>query len=174
MECYKEIADKKCPPDPSLEVGDQVFVSTEFIATMRPTEKFSETHFGPYKVIEKTSGSSYQIRLPKALLRTHPVFHISTLELHFPNPFPGREQPPPSPVEIIGSDEHFELAAILDSKIDRCYRRCPLRYYVEWFGWSHTGDQYQLVPAFDLDAPELWATFHARYPDKPGLEWEHI
>jgi hypothetical protein len=86
---------------------------------MRPTEKFSEMHFGPYEVIEKTSGSSYWIRLPKALSRIHPVFHISTLELHFPNPFPGHE-PPPGPVEIIDGNEHFELAAILDSKIDRC------------------------------------------------------
>jgi hypothetical protein len=45
---------------------------------------------------------------------------------------------------------------------------------VEWFGWSHTGDQYQWVPAFDLDVPELLAAFHTRYPEKPGSEWEHI
>jgi hypothetical protein len=50
----------------------------------------------------------------------------------------------------------------------------PLHYYIEWFGWSHTGDQYQWVPAFDLDAPELLAAFHAGYLDKPGPEWEHI
>jgi hypothetical protein len=173
-ECYKEIADKKRLPDPPLEVGDQVFVSTEFIATTQRTEKFSATHFGPYEVIEKTSGSSYRIWLPKALSHIHPIFHISTLEPHFPNPFPAREQPPPGPVEIINGDEHFELAAIFDSKIDKCYRRCPLRYYVEWFGWSHTSDQYQWVPAFNLDVPELLAAFYARYLEKPGPEWEHI
>jgi hypothetical protein len=25
-----------------------------------------------------------------------------------------------------------------------------------------------------LDAPELLAEFHTRYPDKPGPEWEQI
>ncbi|KAJ7880239.1 hypothetical protein B0H14DRAFT_3434497 [Mycena olivaceomarginata] len=34
--------------------------------------------------------------------------------------------------------------------------------------------QYQWVPAFDLDTPELLAAFHTRYPEKPGPEWEHI
>jgi hypothetical protein len=130
MERYKEIADKKHLLDPPLKVRDQVFVSTEFITTTRPMEKLSKTHLGPYKVIEETSSSSYRIRLPKALSHIHPVFHISTLEPHFPHPFPGRKQPLPGPVEIINGDEHFELVAILNPKIDRHYRRCPLRYYI--------------------------------------------
>jgi hypothetical protein len=159
-EWYKEVADRKRLPDLILEVGDQVFISAEFIATARPTEKFSDTHFRPYKVLEKTSGMSYHISLPKALSRIHPVFHISTIELHFLNPFPNREQVPPGPVEIIDVAEHFELAAVLDSKIDRCYCHCPLGYYVEWLGWSSTGDQYQWIAAFNLDALELLAEFH--------------
>ena len=168
-ERYKEFADRKREPDPVFEVGDEVFITAEFIATTRPTEKFSETHFGPYEVIEKPSAASYTIRLPKALSRIHPVFHVSQLEPHFPNPFPGREPEPPGAVEVLDSEEYYELSSIVDSKIDRRYR-VKLRYYVEWLGYEQTDTRYEWVAATDLDAPELVAAFHECYPDKPGPE----
>jgi hypothetical protein len=67
-----------------ISVGDQVFVSTKYINTTRPTKKFTETFLGLYKVIRKPSAASYQVRLPKSLSQVHPVFHVSQLEPHFP------------------------------------------------------------------------------------------
>ena len=97
----------------------------------------------------------------------HPVFHVSQLEPHFPNLFPGREEPPPAPVELIDGEEHFEVKQIVDSKLDRRFR-LPLRYLVEWFGYKNTDEQYSWVGANDINAPEHLENFHRRFPNKPG------
>ena len=170
QERYKETADRIRIPDPRLQIGEQAFISTKFIKVRRPTPKFSETHLGPFEVIGKPSAASYTIRLPPALKQVHPVFHISQLEPHFPNPFPGREEPPPAAVEIIDGDEHFEVKQIVDSKIDRrC--RVKLRYLIEWTGYENTDEQFTWVGADDVDSPEHLENFHRRYPDKPGPDY---
>jgi hypothetical protein len=164
---YKEMADRIWSPDPGISVGDQVFVSTKFINTTRPTKKFTETFPGPYKVIGKPSAASYQVRLPKSLSQVHPVFHVSQLEPHFPNPFPGREEPPPTAVEIIDGDEHFEIKQIVDPKLDRRYRT-KLWYLVKWLGYENTDEQFSWVSADDIDVAEHIDNFHRRFPNKPG------
>lgn len=164
---YKTTGDRVRAPDPGIKVGDQVFVTTKYINTTRPTKKFTETFVGPYEVIGKPSAASYTVRLPKALAQIHPVFHVSQLEPHFPNPFPGREDPPPAAVEIIDGDEHFEVKQIVDSKLDRRYRT-KLRYLVEWLGYENTDEQFTWVSADDIDAPDHIENFHRRFPNKPG------
>jgi len=167
---YKETADRRRSPDPRLEIGDSVFVSAEYLRTTRPTKKFSENHFGPYEVIGKPSAASYTIRLPQALKGVHPVFHISQLEPHVPNPFPEREEPPPAAIEIIDGESHYEIKQIVDSKLNRRFKdpAKQLRYYVEWLGYENTDEQYDWVAAADIDAPEHIANFHRRFPNKPG------
>ena len=164
---YKETADRVRIPDPGIKVGDQVFVLAKYLNTGRLTKKFTETFLGPYKVIGKPSAASYTIRLPKSLTRVHPVFHVSQLELHTPNPFAGREEPPPAAVEIVDGDEHFEVKQIVDSKIDRRYKT-KLRYLVEWLGYENTNEQFSWVSADNIDALEHIENFHRRYPAKPG------
>jgi hypothetical protein len=107
------------------------------------------------------------VRLPKSLSQVHPVFHVSQLEPHFPNPFPGREEPPPAAVEIIDGDEHFEIKQIVDSKLDWRYWT-KLRYLVEWLGHENTDEQFSWVSADDIDAAEHIDNFHRRFLNKPG------
>ena len=164
---YKENADRRLLIDPDIKVGDKVFISMKTLKTIRPTKKFSETFAGPYEVIGKPSAASYTIRLPKSMAGVHPVFHVSQLEPHFPNPFPGREEPPPAAVELVDGEEHFEVKQIVDSKLDRRFRK-PLRYMVEWHGYENTDEQFSWVGADDINAPEHLENFHRRYPNKPG------
>ena len=164
---YKETADKRLLIDPDIKVGEKVFISMKTLTTIRPTRKFSETFAGPYEVIGKPSAASYTIRLPKSMAGVHPVFHVSQLEPHFPNPFPGREEPPPAAVELVDGEEHFEVKQIVDSKLDRRFR-APLRYLVEWHGYENTDEQYSWVGAHDINAPEHLENFHRRFPNKPG------
>ena len=79
---------------------------------------------GPFNVLERVRRQSYRIKLPDSLRSVHPIFHISQLEVSHPNTFPGRIQSPPPPVEVDGEIE-YEIAEILDSKLDR-RRRPPL------------------------------------------------
>jgi hypothetical protein len=74
------------------------------------------------------------------------------------------ESPLP-PIELEDGD-HYELKAILDSKIDWRYWT-KVRYYVEWLGYEGTDEQYSWVGADDISADELVAEFHQRYPNKP-------
>jgi hypothetical protein len=110
------------------------------------------------------------VRLPKSLSQVHPVFHVSQLEPHFPNPFPGREEPPPAAVEIIDGDEHFEIKQIVDLKLDRHYRT-KLRYLVEWLGYENTDEQFSWVSADDIDMAEHIENFHRCFPNKPGPDY---
>ena len=51
-------------------------------------------------------------------MQVHPVFHVSLLEPHVENTFPGRDVSPPPP-EMVDSYEEFEVEKILDSRIHR-------------------------------------------------------
>ena len=100
------------------------------------------------------------------LRAVHPVFHISQLELSHPNPFPDHVQSPPPPVDVEGELE-YEIAEILDSKLDRC-RRPPLMYLVQWLGYEGD-DATSWLPTVSLvHAQQAIDDFHAKYPAKPG------
>ena len=102
---------------------------------------------------------SVTLRLPDHLRAIHPVFHVSQLEPATPNQIPNRTQPPPPPIEISGEDE-YEIAAILDSKIDN-RRRCKLLYFVRWAGYEGTDEENSWLPATELEhAQELLLDFH--------------
>ncbi|KAF8825021.1 hypothetical protein HHX47_DHR7000368 [Lentinula edodes] len=124
---YKEQADRKRILHPEFPIGSEVFVLAKHIRSTHPTEKFSEKYLGPFKVISRPGTLSYELKLPDYLRWIHPVFHVSQLEPVTLNPFPNRTQSPPPPIEVDGEEE-YNVAEILDSKLDRRYKCCPLRY----------------------------------------------
>ena len=164
---YKEQADKRQIPSPDFPIGSEAFVLAKHIKSTWPTEKFAERYLGPFKVIEKINPLAYKLQLPDYLRRIHPVFHVSQLEPSVLNPIPNWTQLPPPPVEVEGVEE-FYVSEVLDSKIDRQFRRCPLRYFVRWAGYEGTDEEYSWIAADDLHADELVPAFHLRYLSKLG------
>ena len=70
-------------------------------------------------------------------------------------------------MEVEGELE-YEIEEIVDSRLDR-RRKCPLLYNVKWAGYEGTAQQYDWIPANELEnASEAISDFHSRYPDKPG------
>jgi hypothetical protein len=98
----------------------------------------------------------------------HPVFHVSQIEPVTLNTIPNRVQPPPPPIVIDGEPE-FEIAEILDAKIDNRRHLCKLLYLVRWAGYEGTDEETSWILASELGhASELVADFHSAYPAKPG------
>lgn len=164
---YQGPADKRRIPAPDFKVGQQVFVRAENIHTTRPSKKLSEKYLGPFEIIAQPGTHSFTLRLPEHMRAIHPVFHVSQLEPSIPNSIPNRTQPPPPPV-VIDDELEYEIAEVLDSKIDN-RRRCKLLYLVKWSGYEGTDEENSWLPATELEhAQEIVDTFHSRYPQKPG------
>ena len=154
-------------PSPDFKVGEKAFVKAEHFQTTRPSKKLSEEYLGPYEIIAQPGTHSFTLRLPEHMRAIHPVFHVSQLEPETPNQIPNRVQPMPPPV-VIDDELEYEIAEVLDSKIDN-RRKCKLLYYVRWTGYEGTDEEYSWLPATELDhTQELVSSFHARYLRKPG------
>ena len=168
--CYKETVDRKQTLAPTYKIGDKAFILAKYIKTTRPTLKVSETYIGPYEIIAQPSLHAYIFRLPQHLCAIHPVFYISQIELHIPNPFLERVVTPPPLIYLEDSDE-YKLKAILNFKLNRRYK-VKLRYYVKWKGYEGTDEQYSWIGVDDIGkADELLKEFHKQYPNKPSLEF---
>src|SRR5882672_6726089 len=90
------------------------------------------------------------------------------LEPATPNPIPDRIQPPPLPITVDDKPE-FEIAEILDTKIDNRRRACKLLYLVRWTGYEGTDEETLWTLTSKLGhALELVSDFHNVYPAKLG------
>jgi hypothetical protein len=158
---YKEQADKKRDPSPPFKVGDQVWLLRKNIKTSRPSDKLDHKRLGPFRIIEQVNPVAFRLQLPDTV-KFHNVFHVSLLEPYSPNEFPGRQVPPPPPVQVQGQEE-YEVGEILDSKI----RWKKIYYLVHWTGYEINERTWE--PAENLkNAPEKILEFHRNNPSKPG------
>ena len=163
---YQKSADAHRLPAPEFKIGDKAYVKAKFFRTTRPSKKLSDKSLGPYEIIAKPSRASFTLRLPPEFRAVHPVYHVSMLEPAPVSAIPGRTTEPPPPVEIDG-DMEYEIAEILDTKLDR-RRRCKLLYLVRWAGYEGTDEETSWITADELShAKELVQDFHNAYPDKP-------
>ena len=154
-------ANRRRRPAPTLLPGAQVWLLRRNIKTIRPSSKLDVRRLGPYSVIGPVGTSSYRLDLP-GTMRIHPVFHVSLLEPHVANTFPGRIQSTPHSIAVEGFEE-FEVREILDSKI----RRRRLLYLVDWVGYDVSDQSWE--PAANLSNAQLEVdAFHIRYPQSPG------
>ena len=167
QERYQKTADNRRLPPPDFKVGQKVYVKAQYFRTTRPSKKLSEKYFGPFEIIAQPGSVSFTLRLPEPMRTVHPVFQVSMLEPALESSIPNRTEDAPPPVEIDGEIE-YEIAEVLDSKIDR-RRRCKLLYLVRWTGYEGTDEETSWVTADELShAQELVQDFHKSYPDKPG------
>ena len=153
-------ANRRRRPAPNLAPGQKVWLLRRHISTRRPSSKLDVRRLGPYPIVEAVGKSAYKLLLPRSMT-IHPVFHVSLLELHVANTFPGRVVPPPLPTEVDGLPE-FEVNKILDSK----FWRRQLYYLVDWVGYNVSEQSWE--PAVNLAHATLAVQeFHTRCPDRP-------
>jgi hypothetical protein len=160
---YKKYHDRKTTKPPAFQVGDMVWLNRRNIATNRPSQKLDVKRLGPFCITESIGphNLAYRLDLPPSM-KIHPVFHVSLLEPHRQNTLPGRNLPPPPPIEVDNQTE-WHVAEVLDSKL----RRRKLMYLVDWEGFSPSERTWE--PATNLtNAADKVNEFHQRYPQKPG------
>src|ERR1700720_110555 len=110
-------------------------------------------------ILHLTTPRTYESRTPCIS-----SFPIRTLDSeHDPEP---NTTPPPS-VEV-DDDIEYEIAEILDSKLDQRHK-CKLLYLIRWAGYEGTDQEMDWLVATELtDASELVADFHSAHPSRPG------
>ena len=155
-------------PAPEFLIGSQAYIKAQFFRTTCPSKKLADRFLGPYEVIAQLGTHSITLCLPDHLHTVHPVFHVSMLEPATPNAIPNQVQPPQPPVFVDGEPE-FEIAEVLDSKIDHRCSKCKLLYPVHWTGYAGTDKETSWILASELrNAPKLVLDFHQSYPAKLG------
>jgi hypothetical protein len=68
-----------------------------------------------YKVEKCVGTHAYRLKLPAAMSRLHPVFHVVKLLPALQDPIPGRQPTAVPEPELIDGEEHYEVEEILDS-----------------------------------------------------------
>ena len=153
-------ANRRRRPAPDLVPGQRVWLLRRHIANRRPSRKLDVRRLGPYEIEEAVGRSAFKLKLPPTM-KIHPVFHVSLLEPHQANTFPGRVVPPPPP-EFVDSNEEFEVHKILDSRI----RRRQLEYLVDWVGYDALERTWEPVTCLE-HATLAIASFHSLFPRRP-------
>ena len=155
---------------PALEfpIGSRAFMKAQFFCTMHPSKKLADKFLGPYEVIAQPGTHLVTLWLPDNLCTIHPVFHVLMLEPTTLNTIHDQVQLLPPPIFIDGEPE-FEIAEILNSKVNQRCRNCKLLYLVCWTRYAGTDEETSWILAMELgNTPELVADYHAAYPAKPS------
>ena len=153
-------ANRRRRPAPLLIPGQLVWLLRRNISTTRPSSKLDVRRLGPFPISGQVGSSSFRLDLPPTM-HIHPVFHVSLLEPHVPNTFPGRVETIPPPIHVDGLPE-FEVREILDSR----WRRRKLQYFVDWVGYDISERSWQPVNNLN-NAKSAIDDFHSRFPSRP-------
>jgi hypothetical protein len=143
------------------KIGDMVYLDSWDIRTTRPSQKLAHCYLGPYKVEKCVGTHAYCLKLPAAMSRLHPVFHVVKLLPALRDPIPGwRPTTVPEP-ELIDGEEHYKVEEILDSQLFQN----KLQYLVAWKGYGYEENTW--ANAEDVNAKELIQEFSCANPGAP-------
>ncbi len=93
----KAAADRRRLSPPTYVCGQRVWLSTKDLPLRSPSRKLAPRFIGPYRVTKVVNPVAIRLKLPPALGRVHPVFHVSKVKPVFSSPLnPAGDRPPPS------------------------------------------------------------------------------
>src|SRR5260370_10487709 len=88
----------------SSQTGDLVWLEGKYLNSLRPTKKFSDKRYGPFKILQAIGSSSFRLELPASWTNVHPVFNEVLLSPYYPPAFPGQLVPPAPPaIDVAGT-----------------------------------------------------------------------
>jgi hypothetical protein len=129
------------------------------VKTTKLCDKLDFQRLRPFVISSQVNDVAFRLT---SLLICHQVFHVSLLEPCATCSISNWIVPSPRPLQLLDGPKD-EVETILDSKV----KRNKLYYLVDWSGYSLNDRTWE--PARNLrNAPEIFADFHRRYPDKPN------
>jgi hypothetical protein len=146
---------------PVINIGDKVWSLRRNLKTNCPCDKLDFCRFRLFWVIKQINDVTFRLELP-SLMKIHPIFHVSLLEVYKESFILGRFQIPPPLIEI-DEQEEFEVSEILNFRIIRR----KLEYLVQWQGYDISERTWELVANLH-NTPEMIQEFHCRYLEKPS------
>jgi hypothetical protein len=154
----KQNGKRKIPEFPD---GTKVWLSAENIDTMWPSKKLDVKRYGPFKIVWKAHGRSYELNLP-AQWKIHPIFHNHLLTQYTEPSAEVHKKPNPPLPEVIRQFEEYEVEEVLDSR----YRYKKLQYLVKWKGYRNEENTWE--PEANLKhAQAAIKKFHGKHPSAP-------
>ncbi len=143
--------------DVQFEVGDRVWLHSSFrrphMTVMNAKPKLNPSWLGPFSVKRVINPVVYELELPPAYQKIHPVFHASFLRecQDGGDQFPGRpDRVPVPPPDLIEEEEHFWVDCFLNHRYVSHKKVRYLQWLVRWKGFGETYDSWE----FDDDLME--------------------
>lgn len=153
----------------TLEVGSKAYLSTRNLEMPGYlSRKFVPRYIGPFEIVKvRPETSSYTLKLPSYLSKTHPTFHVDLLRPHFENDtsrFPSRQPPPPPPDDL--NDDNLtarEIDKILLHRIrNPKAKSISYQFFVNWLGFGADEQQWLSEAQVRKLAPSLLTDYLAR------------
>lgn len=161
----------------TFQVGDKVLLSTENLNLKRvgQSQKLLPKYIGPFEVVRVAHDNAYELRLPSAYAKLHPVFNVSRLRRYNdsdPGMFPERERLDRPAPQLDSDDEGYEIEAVQDKvRMKASNGRLVDYYLVKWAGMPDSDRTWK--PARHLRPPHagtaVWSEFVEKYNEAhPG------
>src|SRR5258707_15235484 len=109
----KHYHDRRKGQSVDYKLGNEVWLEGRHLTSLRPTKKFADKRYGPFKILEKIGSSSYKLDLPTTWRAVHPVFNEVLLTPYFPPAFPNQNRPPPPPPIDVEGHPEYEVDTII-------------------------------------------------------------
>jgi hypothetical protein len=117
--------------------GDKVWLSSKNLKLGYPNRKLAPLREGPFTISKVLGPVTYELRLPPQW-RIHPVFHAALL-----TPFKENDEHGPNyvpePPDLIGSEEEFEVEAIVGHRGSATRRE----FHVKWKGCPSADNEWK-------------------------------
>ena len=138
----------------SFAVGDEVLLSTKNIRLKTPgTQKLMPRYVGPFKIKKRISEVAYELELPAAVRRVHPIFHVSLLR-PYPVNAAGRRPDQPMPLLLDEEGDWYEVEAVIADRMSRGKRQ----YLIKWTNFDEIHNEWRNEhDVTDTAVAEYWA-----------------